>query len=150
MIRIHFLNKSDLVSIQLVRSILSSFVSFLIDFGILALLTELFSLHYLISAGFGFAAGTTTNYVLCIIWVFNRRAFKRKVLEYGVFVLIGAVGVSLNELFIWLFTEHGGLHYLVSKVISGSIVFFWNFSARKYILFRKIGPCRLNKKRVSG
>ena len=52
------------------------------------------------------------------------------------FALIGVVGLGLNELIIYLCTGVWGMWVMLSKIISTGIVFFWNFFARKYILFR--------------
>ncbi|MDP3066390.1 MAG: GtrA family protein, partial [Methanobacteriaceae archaeon] len=57
-------------------------------------------------------------------------------IEFGVFTIIGIVGLALNEVFIWAFTEKLQLYYLYSKIISAVIVLFWNFFARKFTLFR--------------
>jgi putative flippase GtrA len=46
------------------------------------------------------------------------------------------VGLGLNEVFIWFFTAEVGFYYLISKIISAIIVLFWNFFARKYVLFK--------------
>ncbi len=56
--------------------------------------------------------------------------------EYGLFVFVGVVGLGLNELLLWMFTDALGLYYLLSKVIGASLVFFWNFGMRKALLFR--------------
>ena len=49
---------------------------------------------------------------------------------------VGIVGLGLTELLMWLLTGKAGIHYLVAKVITTVIVFVWNFSAKKLILFR--------------
>jgi hypothetical protein len=57
-------------------------------------------------------------------------------LEYWLYIFIGLSGVGLNELFIWLFTDQLHIYYLISKILAGSTVFFYNFFTRKYLLFR--------------
>jgi len=51
-------------------------------------------------------------------------------------VLVGAVGLALNEALLWVFTETLGLHYLISKILAATLIFGWNFGARKLLLFR--------------
>ncbi|PKL71695.1 MAG: GtrA family protein, partial [Methanobacteriales archaeon HGW-Methanobacteriales-2] len=76
------------------------------------------------------------NYMLSINWVFNRRTMSNRKLEFGVFALIGIVGILLNELFIWFFTENLQIYYLLSKIMAAVIILFWNFFARKFVLFK--------------
>ncbi len=122
---------------ELVLSMGVSAVSFALDFGALALLTEAFRLHYLLSAAAAFTLGTTLSYVLSVSLVFGSRRVRSRALEFALFVLIGLIGLALNETLMWLFTERIALYYLLSKIIAGALIFFWNFGARKLILFRK-------------
>ena len=129
-------NKTDDISIQFFRSIFVGGLATIVDFGFLYFFTEFVNIYYLTSAALAFILGLTTNYILSIVWVFNRRKFTKKWLEFVIFAIIGIVGLILNELIIWYFTEYVHFHYLLSKVVSTIVVFSWNFLARKFILFR--------------
>ncbi len=122
--------------IQLFRYLIVGGVAFIVDFGLLAFLTEKFELPYQLSACISFVAGLTVNYVLSIFWVFNSQAQGRsaKVAEFTLFAIVGVVGLGLNALIMWLFTEKAGFHYLLSKIVSTIIVFAWNFFARRSII----------------
>ena len=111
-------------------------VAFVCDFGALYALTEFAGLHYLISASLSFLLGLGVNYALSVLWVFSRRALQSRWVEFGIFAAVGVVGLALNALFMWLFTDVAGFHYLVSKIGSTVLVFLWNFAARKISLFR--------------
>ena len=52
-----------------------------------------------------------------------------------VFCAISVVGLLLTELLMFLFTSHLHVYFMVSKLISSILVFFWNFLARKFILY---------------
>ncbi|MBT9151516.1 MAG: hypothetical protein DDT40_01712 [candidate division WS2 bacterium] len=127
---------TDNTSIQLFRYVFVGGVAFLVDFGSLYLLTEFFGIYYLTSAAIAFLLGLITNYILSISWVFNKRTLNNIKIEFGVFTIIGIVGLALNVVFIWVFTEKLQLYYLYSKIISAVIILFWNFFARKFTLFR--------------
>lgn len=130
------LKKSDNTLVQLLRYTIVGGIAFLFDFGTLILLTEYLNVYYLISAAFAFMVGLTINYTLSIAWVFEKRTVKSKNLEFFIFLLIGAIGLGLNEFLIWLFTEILKFHYLFSKILSTTLVFFWNFVSRKIALFK--------------
>ena len=106
------------------------------DYGFLFLLTEVFGIHYLLSATISFILGLITNYLLSVVWVFNNRKLANRWAEFGVFAIIGVIGLGLNALIMYLCTDKIGIHYMLSKIISTVIVFFWNFFARKIILFK--------------
>lgn len=130
-------SKSDKTLIQLFRYIFVGGAAFAVDFSALYILTAAVGIHYLVSAAIAFLLGLTTNYILCNVWVFSSRVMANKWLEFGIFSLIGVIGLGMNEVIIWAFTEHVHFHYMASKMVSAVAVFFWNFFARKYILYNK-------------
>ena len=130
-------SKSDKTFIQLFRYIFVGGAAFAVDFSALYILTDAFGIHYLLSAAIAFLLGLTANYILCNVWVFSSRVVANKWVEFGIFSLIGVIGLGMNELIIWAFTEHVHFHYMASKVVSAATVFLWNFFARKYILYNK-------------
>lgn len=129
------LSKSDKTSIQLLRYGIVGGIAYSVDFGFLFFLTEFIKIHYLVSAAIAFILGLLTNYVLSILWVFPKRTLADKRIEFLIFSIIGLIGLGFNELIIWFFTELIHFHYLISKIFSTIVVFFWNFLARKKILF---------------
>ncbi len=128
-------NKSDKTSVQLLKYAFVGGIAYCVDFGSLFFLTEFVKIHYLISAAIAFILGLLTNYALSIFWVFPKRTLANKRTEFFIFSIIGLVGLGLNEVIIWFFTELIHFHYLISKIFSTVVVFFWNFIARKKILF---------------
>lgn len=134
-IRTFLFKKSDKTSVQLFKYFFVGGIAYTVDFGSLYILTDIVKVHYLISAAIAFTLGLITNYTLSIFWVFSQRTVANKRLEFVIFTVIGMVGLGLNEVIIWFFTETVHFHYLVSKVFSTVVVFFWNFFARKKILF---------------
>tara|TARA_Y100000031_G_C8148143_1_gene351008 strand:+ start:66 stop:509 length:444 start_codon:yes stop_codon:yes gene_type:complete len=132
-----FKGKTNKTIFQLIRYTCVGGIAFLFDFGTLFILTYFFSFHYLLSAVIGFTLGLSINYVLSIWWVFSNSTFKNRRVEFLFFTIIGIIGLGLNELSIWSFTDLLHLHYLVSKLYATIIVYLWNFFARKYLLFNK-------------
>jgi putative flippase GtrA len=71
-----------------------------------------------------------------VSWVFNKRKLDNRTFEFGIFAIIGIVGLGLNEVLLWFFTQELLIYYLLSKIFAAAIILFWNFFARKYLLFR--------------
>ena len=132
-----FIEKTDNTLIQLFRYTFVGGIAFIVDFSSLYLLTDFAGFHYLHSAAITFILGLVVNYILSILWVFKSRAVNKKIIEIIIFAVIGIIGLGLNEVMIWFFTERLTIYYLYSKLISTVIVYFWNFLARKYILYNK-------------
>lgn len=128
--------KSDRTPVHLMRSAVSSTIGFAVDFALLVFLVEVAGIHYIVSATIGFAVGTTITYFFSVHWIFSHRNLTRKSAEYMVFIGVGVVGIILNDVLLWFFTDILSIYYMVSRMLGGVMVFFWNFLARKRLLFR--------------
>lgn len=135
MIKDLFFYKSDNTAIHLLRSVISSSAAFLCDFLTMVALVEIFHIYYLIGGAAGFIVGTSVSYLLSVKWVFSRRRVKKKTVEYAAYILLGMVGGGMNVMLLWFFTEKLSLYYMFSRISAASLVFFFNFAARKIILF---------------
>lgn len=147
------LRKSILAG-EISRYLIAGGTAWLLDIGLLYMLTEFVGLHYLFSAAISFTSGITITYVLSTIWVFKARTIDNRSTEFVVFGTIGVVGLGLNELFLWFFTESLPIHYMVAKMFSTGFVLTWNFAARKYMLttrwFRcSSAPCSVTRSAIS-
>lgn len=139
-----FVQASENAFVQLFRYAFVGGLAFVVDFGLLALLTEKCGMPYLLSACFGFAGGLLANYLLSIKWVFNKQTADSAsaVIDFIMFAVIGLIGLGLNALIMWTATEKFGSHYLISKIISTIIVFGWNFIGRRVLITKTQAICQ--------
>ena len=111
-------------------------IAFVVDYGTLWFLTEVCQVHYLVSAGIAFVLGLVCNYLLSTHFVFGESRLQHRWAEFTAFLVIGIVGLALNELILYVCQDLIGIHYMLGKIISTVIVFFWNFLARRFLLFK--------------
>jgi putative flippase GtrA len=131
-----FAGKTPSREVEMFRYFVTSCASFVFDFGLLYLLTDVIGLYYLISAVISYGSGMVVSYLLSIRWAFARRSVANKSLEFGAFVGIGIAGMGINTLILWLWASVLGLNYLIGRFVSAVIGFIWKFVARKIALFR--------------
>jgi len=127
--------KTGNLFIQLFRYFVSGGIAFAIDFLLLYLLTDKLQIYYLLSAMIAFSVGLLITYVLSISWIFNKRRLRNRWTELLIFIGIGLTGLLLTYLFMRHFTDSLQLHYLLSKLLTTIIVFFWNFVMKRVVLF---------------
>ncbi len=121
---------------EFIRYFGASAIALALDTGILWFLTSILSVPYLLSGAIAFTAGLVAVYYLSVNWVFENRLLRNSFAEFTAFALIGLVGLIMNELILWLFTSIVGFYYLSSKIFSVLVVFTWNYTARRTLLFR--------------
>ena len=141
------LNKSNSTAAQFIRYVFVGGGATVVQWGILVLLKEAFGINANLANAVGFVGGLVFNYIISSIWVFDTSSVKNKAAEFSAFALIGVVGLLINQGLIWLFDKaltgkdlFGGIipqnkYYLVGQVIATGLAFFWNFFARKYLLY---------------
>lgn len=135
-----FVAKTNNTSIQLFRYFFVGGLAFSSDFLLLYFLTSKLGVYYLVSAPVAYMFGVILNYFLSIKWIFKDSGLKNKWWEFFFFMIIGVIGLFLNQALLWFCTGIVGLFYLYSKLISTIIVYLWNFFGRKWFLYNKKQP----------
>lgn len=125
------MNKIRGISIQFVRYFGVALVGYAFDFGTLIFMHEILHLYYLLAAASGFIVGLTVLYFLSNRYVFGESKIKSKSAEFGIFTLIGVVGLVILALLMWIFTDKFQVNYIISKIIATVFVYAWNFFARR-------------------
>ena len=129
-----FVTKTRDTKIQFFRYLFVGGFSAVVNLGLFSLLIYL-GLHYLLAELIAFVVATIVNYVLSIIWIFQRSS--RFKLEFTLFTLVGVGGLGINELVLWLCVSKLGIYKVVSEAIAIAVVTLWSFALRK-ILFDKL------------
>ncbi len=130
-----FIDETTDWKIQFVRYFFVGGAAFIVDYGLLVILTELFNFHYLLSATISFIAGLVVNYLISISWIFKNSKLSNTILEFLIYGAIGVVGLLLNNVLLYFFTDIIHIHYMISKLITAALVMIWNFFGRRIILF---------------
>lgn len=125
---------------QMLRYLVVGGIAFAVDLGTMVGLTELAGMHYRVAAAIAFTAGLLVNYLVAVSWVFNKRKLENRPIEFGVYALVGLVGLGLNDAILYGLSDLLHLHYTLSKLVSAAIVLQWNFFARRSLLFSRKRP----------
>jgi len=129
------LYKNDELPFQFIKGMQVGLVASVVDMALLFYLTKNLHCYYMVSATISFLVGLTVNYLFSVLWIFEKSAYSRKWLEFGLFLVIGLTGLLLNDLVIWGLTQYAHMFYLTSKLVSIVVIYSWNFTLRKKLLF---------------
>ena len=125
---------------QFVRYLVTGGLAFVVDFLLYAFCLYELNWHYLVANLVGLVAGLVINYVMSVAWVFSecKRVLEdRKTVEFGVFAIVGIIGVGINELLMLLMVGMLDANEMKSKIVAAILVLMWNFGVRKMVLFRE-------------
>ena len=102
-------------------------IAFIIDYGVMIFLTEVFGVPYLISTTISFVVSVIFNYFASMRFVFKRR-------EFIIFVVLSVCGLAINDVLMWLMVDSLFIDYRISKIVVTVVVAVWNFVTRKIFL----------------
>lgn len=125
---------------EFVRYGLASALALAVDFGLIKLLIEL-KFPLFVAAAIGFTSGLLIVYLFSIAWAFERRSVVNRRLEFLYFSLIGVLGLGLTEVFLHVLIGWMGFDLGLAKFCTAGLVFSFNFSARKFLLFSGANDC---------
>lgn len=107
-----------------------------IDFSVTWLLKDELHLNKFLANAAGFTMAVISNYIINRLWTFSERARTKVSRQFASFLMVSLVGLLLNSGFVYLFNEQLGQNFYLSKAIAIILVFFWNFSANYFFVFK--------------
>ncbi len=108
--------------------------SLAVDYILLLVLVELLHVDFLIATSASFLASVVVNYSLSMRYVFSRRDDLSRKREFTIFAVLSAVGLGLNDLFMFVGVAVLSIGYQVMKLISTFMVTWYNFFSRRRFL----------------
>lgn len=109
-------------------------VAFLIDYGVLMLLSQGFGVDAVLSAGISFCVSVVFNYVASMRFVFTHRDDLSRSREFFIFIILSVIGLVINELIMLagvVALGDSALMVTITKLVATVIVMVWNFFSRK-------------------
>lgn len=114
---------------------LASAAALAVDWGLLLALHGA-GLNYLVATAIGFSAGIAVTYGLSIAVVFRHRPIADRRREFAGFLGVGLAGLVLTQLLMAFWVERLAMAPGLAKIPTAGLVFVFNFTVRRALLFR--------------
>ena len=108
----------------------------LIDICIFSVFAKYIGYNYLWVSFYSFLLCTYLNFYLSKKFVF-RNLSTQVLSQFIKILLISTTALIMTQLLLILFIEKIQVEMITSKIFVTGIVFFWNYFARKYLVFNK-------------
>jgi len=125
------------VILQFFKFAFVGLIGTIVNVSIMYTLTEYLGVYYVISAFFAFCIAVTVNFIFNKVWTFREKIQDRIIKEYNIFFLVSLSALSVNLLFLYIFTEFLGIYYIISQIIAIGISLMINFIGNKIWTFQK-------------
>ena len=121
------------------RYVVVGALAFCVDFGVTWLAIK--GLPLLAANTIGFIAANAFNFLLAHGWVFGARFDrKRSVPVYAAVLTVSLVGLLVNNAVVWILVGLVGMGLLPGKIIATLAGLGWNFTARKFWIYKSETP----------
>ena len=126
---------------EFMRYILVGGSAFVIDFSTMCIFQEfVFKGHHVFIAVFiGYMLGLVYNFMLSNWYVFKdgfKKIQGKEITSFIITAIIGLIGLGMTEALMYLFVNIIAIWYIFAKILAAGIVLFWNYLARKIIIYR--------------
>ena len=121
--------------LQLVKFILVGLICACVEFATFNILVYTLSVKYLLANVISIIIAVSLNYLLSRKFVFEKSRYSKQQ-EFISFVLFSLLALALNQFILWILFEVGKLDIRICKVLAIAIVAFFNYTTKKYIVFK--------------
>lgn len=111
------------------------FSGMFVDFGTTWFLKEKAKVNKYLANSTGFILAATSNYIFNRIWTFHSQN-PEIALEFFSFIGISIVGLSINNLVIYILTDKFRWNFYISKLCAIGVVTIWNFGMNYVYTFK--------------
>ena len=142
--------KNNKLLMQILRFGIVGGLAFVVDFGVLTFLKEVFKMDTVVASTISFCISVIFNYILSIKWVFDVDKDKNQAANFVLFIIFSVIGLGINDLIMWqgeiiltkLFVNIPVLQskaYMIVKIFATAVVMVFNFITRKLFLEKHTG-----------
>ena len=106
-----------------------------VDIGLFLVFAQWLGFPYLRVSAATFVIATLVNYFLSVRFVFVSGVRFRRRWEIALVFVVSGIGLALNQAILAAAVEQAGTSLLVGKLTATGMVFFWNYLARRLLVF---------------
>lgn len=119
---------------QFLKFALVGFASLAVEYLFLGYFLQALSMDYLLATTIAFIISIVVNYILSMKYVFSHKEDMSRKREFTIFVVLSAIGLGLNDLYMFIGVSLLNVGTMAMKLISTFFVTWYNyFSRRKFL-----------------
>ena len=122
--------------LSLIKFGITGMSGLVIDFSLTWIFKEELHVNKFVANAVGFTVAVLSNYFINRFWTFNAVNKQQVGRQLSAFIVVSLFGLLLNSGFLYLFTTVFSLDFYLAKIIAVVLVFFWNFSANYFLVFK--------------
>ena len=119
------------IKLNIGKYFIISCLASIIDLFISYFLFKIANLNYLFACNLGIISGFIFQYFMCIKYVFKKKGF---INSFIIYLSTFFLGIILADGTMWISYEEIHLTFIISKILSMAVPFFFTYFIRKVLL----------------
>ncbi len=118
-----------------------------VDLLILYILTDIFNIWYLLSAGLAFIVAFFVSFYMQKFWTFRDNNRERIYQQMSLYLMVGFLNLGINTGGMYIFVDKIHMMYILAQIIMGGIIAISNFLIYKFVIFSARGEYDFGEKK---
>ena len=131
---------------KILRYLISGSIAAATNLGTLYLLVSVLNFWYIVASGVSFIATFVVSFILQKFWTFNDHNLDVLKKQIGLSLVIAAVNLFLNMMYMYGLVAYAHLHYMYAQVLTTILIAIGSFIAYQYFVFKpETNPLTVDK-----
>lgn len=120
---------------RLLRYLVSGSIAAVVDLGLLYIFTDLFLIHYLVSAIFAFLITFFVSFTLQKFWTFQDSNTDRVHIQVTIYFLVALGNLIINTALMYLFVDIILMWYMAAQFLASGLLACESFFISRHFVF---------------
>jgi putative flippase GtrA len=127
----------------IIKFLLSGLTATAVDLAFLYIFTDIYKIHYLVSAVLAFAIAFCVSFYLQKFWTFRDDDRERLYTQLSQYIAVTLTNLVVNTYGMFWLVEKWGIKYLFAQVIMSAFIAIFSFIIYRFVIFREKSATKL-------
>ncbi len=120
---------------KIMKYLISGGSAAVVNLSVLYIVTERFHVWYLASSFVANIAAFFVSFFLQKFWTFGNASVDRIKKQLFFYFVVALFNLGANTMFMYVFVEYGGLHYIVAQICTSALIAIESFFVYQHLIF---------------
>jgi len=121
----------------IIKFLISGGTATAVDLGFLYIFTDIYKIHYLVSAVLAFVIAFCVSFYLQKFWTFRDDSREKLYAQLSQYIAVTLTNLVVNTYGMFFLVEKWGIKYLLAQIIMSGFIAIFSFIIYRFIIFRE-------------
>lgn len=127
----------------IIKFLISGGTATAVDLGFLYVFTDIYKIHYLMSAVLAFIIAFCVSFYLQKFWTFRDDNREKLYVQLSQYIAVTLINLGINTYGMFFLVEKWGIKYLLAQIIMSGFIAIFSFIIYRFIIFKEVPAAKL-------